>query len=99
MHKYQEQVNQLSKKMGVKIPVLFSSLPPSSYSHHHVDITQADVNLSAADPEYDHEECTYKGELCSMSEYINIKFGKDIHEEFSALLRNSGRLEKPEIND
>lgn len=99
MHKYQEQVNQLSKKMGVKIPVLFSSLPPSSYSHHHVDLIQADANLSAADPEYDYEECTYKGELCSMSEYINIKFGKDIHEEFSALLRNSGQLEKPEIND
>jgi hypothetical protein len=91
MHKYQEQVNQLSKKMGVKIPVLFSSLPP--YSHHHVDIIQADANLSAADPEYDHEQCTYKGELYSMSEYINIKFGKDIHEEFNALLK------KPEIND
>ena len=97
MHKYQEQVNQLSKKMGVKIPVLSLGLPP--YSHHHVDIIQADENLSAADPEYDHEQCTYKGELCSMSEYINIKFGKDIHEEFSALLKNSALLEKPEIND
>lgn len=41
-----------------------------------LDITVLDERLSKIDPEYDPDECTYNGKNVSMSEYVELKYGK-----------------------
>ena len=40
-----------------------------------LDIIELDNILSSLDPDYDNNKATYKGETCSMNQYINQKYG------------------------
>lgn len=40
-----------------------------------IDIVATDKQFSKADPEYDFENVTYRGESCSQEEYVRRKFG------------------------
>src|SRR5574343_610868 len=44
----------------------------------YMDVGKLDRLLSKTYQEYNYEECTYKGEPCSMSEFIRRKFGQDV---------------------
>jgi hypothetical protein len=41
-----------------------------------IDIIALDEKLSKEDPDYNGEKCTYKGNTCSLAEYISIKYGE-----------------------
>jgi hypothetical protein len=53
----------------------FDGLMSIATGGQQIDIIQLDKDLSANDPEYDSEACTYKGEEMSMGEYLSAKFG------------------------
>lgn len=48
----------------------------SCFGLYMIDIVGTDKNFSAADPEYDCENATYRGEPCSQKEYVRRKFGE-----------------------
>lgn len=48
----------------------------SCFGIYELDIIQLDKALSKLDPNYDNEKCTYKNNLCTMDEYITLKFGE-----------------------
>ena len=41
----------------------------------YIDVVKFDKLLSKAYPEYNSKECTYNGEPCSMSEFVELEFG------------------------
>lgn len=55
----------------------------SCFGLYMIDIVATDKNFSKADPEYDSENATYKGQPCSMGKYVETKFG----ERYSAIIR------------
>lgn len=50
------------------------------------DVISFDEFLASQDEEYDAEECTYKGETCSMRGYVTQKFGPFYAEVIEKLL-------------
>ena len=52
-----------------------------------IDIIKLDEFLSYNDPEYDNEECKYKGNDCSMSEYITQKFSQEANVYINSLIK------------
>jgi hypothetical protein len=57
----------------------FEILPTDSrlaiFGLYSLDVPALDKRLSAADPEYDDLNCTYKGKTCSLATYILTKYG------------------------
>jgi len=52
-----------------------------------INILEFDRLLDMHDPEYNSEECTYKGKLdYSISKYIKEKFGKKIYQLVNDLI-------------
>lgn len=49
----------------------------SSFGLFTFDVMATDQRLSDNDPDYSSENCTYKGEPCSMQEYVAIRFGQE----------------------
>ena len=45
----------------------------------YINIVKFDELLSKAYPDYNYDERTYKGEPCSMSVFINRKFGYNVN--------------------
>ena len=45
----------------------------------YIDVVKFDKLLSKAYPEYNCEERTHRGEICSMAEFTYRKFGKDVN--------------------
>lgn len=48
----------------------------SCFGFYMIDIVATDKQFSEADPEYDSENATYRGESCSQEEYVRRKFGE-----------------------
>lgn len=48
----------------------------SCFGLYMIDIVATDKQFSKADPEYDFENATYRGESCSQEEYVRRKFGE-----------------------
>jgi|SaaInlLV_10m_DNA_2_1039722.scaffolds.fasta_scaffold36418_2 hypothetical protein len=52
-----------------------------------IDLPKLDDTLARHDKEYDHKNCTYKGEEnVSMSGYIKAKYGEDISNTIEKLM-------------
>ena len=51
-----------------------------------IDILKLDEFLDHNDPDYDAEECTYKGNNTSMIDYITEKFGKEANDLIERLI-------------
>ena len=49
----------------------------SLFGMYLFDIVKFDRILSKMDPEYSDIDCTYKGEKCSMKEYVGKKYGEN----------------------
>lgn len=48
----------------------------SCFGLYMIDIVATDKQFSEADPEYNSENATYRGESCSQKEYVRRKFGE-----------------------
>jgi len=51
-----------------------------------LDVGALDDTLSEADSEYDSENCVYKGNKCSMAEYVYRKYGADVLKKLKILI-------------
>lgn len=51
-----------------------------------IDMINMDFFFSVSDNDYDNERATYKGESCSMRQYISTKFGKECEAIIDACL-------------
>lgn len=58
----------------------------SCFGLYLFDIVALDKKLGEVDPEYLDEEATYRGEKCSMSEYVCKKYGEDYNKVIERLL-------------
>jgi len=57
----------------IKIPM--DGLMALATRRWEIDFFKLDKLFTKADREYNDSECTYKGEPCSMNEYVTKKFG------------------------
>lgn len=48
----------------------------SCFGMYSFDIVSFDKKMSQIDSDYNNVECTYKGNKCSLSEYITLKYGE-----------------------
>lgn len=70
---------------------LFELIKPESmlsyFGMYMLDIVATDKALSKADSEYDSENATYRGNPCSIEDYVRIKFGDRGVEIINALIK------------
>lgn len=58
----------------------------SCYGMYVLDIIKLDKMFSNLDAEYDNMACKYKGNSCSMNEYVKLKFGVEYANIIKALI-------------
>lgn len=71
----------------------------SWFGIYELDIIQLDKALSKLDPNYDNENCTYKNNLCTMDEYITLKFGEPYSKIVKFLCEESNKFYEIENSD
>ncbi len=59
----------------------------SYFGMYTLDIIRLDETLGKLDPEYDNINCLYRGEKCSMAEYIEVKMGLEYRKVIDALCK------------
>lgn len=84
-----EKIKQLldSEKDREFFELLKTDYMLSCFGCYTIDIVATDDEMSKADPEYDSENATYKGETCSMKQYVKRKFGERRQKIFNTLLK------------
>lgn len=77
-------IHELSKIFKFKLPI--DGLTSIAMHSVQIDIIKLDSMLAESDTDYNSENCTYKGVVVSMSDYVLLKFGSKAHDLLESII-------------